>query len=548
MEHVNRPNRAPRRLALAALPLWCLGAGLAPAATFPATGGGAIPDNNPAGVQAFFNVQGLAGEIESVSVTVALQHSWAGDLTATLVSPDGRARLRLFGRVGARRGQAADSSDWNGTYTFSDVATNDLWQAAFTAGASSPIPAQAYRTTTAGVGQSLVGGCSSHLGLAFGGLQAAEANGAWTLQVTDSANSDTGTLSAAGTALTITTRASTLPDLLFRSGQEDNESGSVGAGPFPLALASSTVGQCTPGINDMDGDGLSDFVMVRNAAQRAVWTVKRNDLTANGTVFPEFALGTTTDQFLIGDFDGDGMGDPVAFRNGNPGRFSIRRSSRPDDRTLEIALGATGDTPRVSGDYDGDRVTDASVFQSASGAVLAYRQSGTGDLVTHAIPNATGAFGLSLRDANGNGKADFALQSNAGNNMGQFRVYDGLSGAQTDAFTLGNPTHLVIPGQVTGTPRTDITVAGGVAGQINFTTRDLESGTELPTVVFGQSATDLLTPGDYDGDGLLDLSVWRADAAPGASRFITRLSTTQATLEVPAGEAGQYAVNNWDVH
>lgn len=548
MNRIDRAPRIPRRLALATLPLWCLAAGLAPAATFPATGGGAIPDNNPAGVQAFFNVQGLAGEIESVTVTVALQHSWAGDLTATLVSPDGRAQLRLFGRVGLRRGQPADSSNWDGTYTFTDAAVNDLWQAAAVAGASSPIPVQTYRTTTGGAQSSLVGGCSSHLGLAFAGLQAAEANGAWTLTVTDSANADTGTLTAAGTALTITTRASSLPDLVFRTSQEDNESGTTGIVPFPVAVASSTVGQCTPGINDMDGDGLSDYVMVRSQAQQAVWTVKRNDLTPNGTVSPDFAHGTNTDQFLIGDFDGDGVGDPAYFRNGVPGRLSVRRSSRPTDRTLEIDIGMTGDTPRVIGDFDGDRVTDAAVFRSNTGAVLAYRQSSTGDLVTHAIPNATGAFGLTLRDVNGNGKADFALQSNGGNNLGQFRVYDGLSGAQVDAFTLGNPTNLVIPGQATGTARTDITVAGGVGGQIQHVTRDLEAGIELPMVTFGQSATDFLTPGDYDGDGLLDLSVWRVDAAPGASRFITRLSTTQATLEAPLGAQTQYPVNNWDVH
>ncbi|MBK8283596.1 MAG: proprotein convertase P-domain-containing protein [Ahniella sp.] len=522
------------------MPVW------AAAATFAATGGGAIPDNNSSGVQAFFAAQGLTGEIESVSVSVSLAHPYSGDVSATLISPNGIARLKLMGRIGLRRLVGSDNSDFNGTYTFDDQATSDIWVEA--QATASPIPALTYRTTTSGQAHSLVGGCSTHLDLAFGGLQAAEANGNWILLVTDAATGDLGTLNAVGTSLTITTRASTLPDVLFRTSQEDGETNNFASTPAPLVLASNTQGSCLKAANDLSGDGAADFMVLRNENGVVNWTVKHNDFTTAGVAQPGFVLGRSGDSFLVGDFDGDGLGDPAYWRAGPLGRFVIRRSSRPTDRPLEIALGTTGDLANLIADYDGDRVTDVAVFNSTNGAVLKVSQSSTGDLVTHTIPTGTGSFGMALRDANGNDKADFALQSNDGSGNGLFRIHDGLSAAQTDTFTFGLPTDLVVPGNILGNTRTDLTVVRGVAGQLEHTSRDLATGGVVPTITMGQSATDFVTPGDYDGDGVFDLAVWRPDASPGLSRFIIRKSTSLTNLEVPLGQAGHYPVNNWDVH
>ena len=59
-----------------------------------------IPDDNPAGVDIPIEVTGLAGNIESVTLEIEIEHTFVGDLTATLTAPNGIARLVVFSKVG----------------------------------------------------------------------------------------------------------------------------------------------------------------------------------------------------------------------------------------------------------------------------------------------------------------------------------------------------------------------------------------------------------------------------------------------------------------
>ena len=75
-------------------------AGSVHAADFVGTNLGAIPDNNPAGIDVTFPVSGMSAPLGDVSVSMTLNHTWAGDLEATLIAPNGKARRVLFGRLG----------------------------------------------------------------------------------------------------------------------------------------------------------------------------------------------------------------------------------------------------------------------------------------------------------------------------------------------------------------------------------------------------------------------------------------------------------------
>src|SRR5690606_27493018 len=74
--------------------------------TFPGTGVGAIPDGGPgcgvngAPLDVTFNVTGLTGPVESVELDFTISHTWMGDVTATLIAPDGTTSLVIFGRTG----------------------------------------------------------------------------------------------------------------------------------------------------------------------------------------------------------------------------------------------------------------------------------------------------------------------------------------------------------------------------------------------------------------------------------------------------------------
>lgn len=495
-------------------------------------GGAAIPDNNPAGVNINFNVTGVTAPIERVRVSITMNHSFAGDLVATLRSPLGVSRLVLFGRVGLRRsGNSGQSANFTGTYVFDDLATGDLWASAAGLGTSAVIPPGSYRTSTAGApGLSDIGGCTTRLAPAFAGLSGALANGTWTLNIADLAASDVGTVTA--TVLSIDQSVS-----LFSNGFE---------GGVVSPSASAVSGNCRKTFGDYDGNGLSDFAVVRNAGGAFSWFVKLNDGTPDGPL-QIYNLGVANDQLIDGDFDGDGITDAAVWR-GSEGRYLIRRSTRPTDNPLSIHLGVPGDNPKNVGDFDGDGIMDAAVYRpgttpGASSRTL-IRLSSNG-FIRELITGEMGAFQTGGVDMSGDGRADVAVQSNAGGGVGRFRVYDGQNGAVLQDFNLGTPTDVIVTGSHSGDPRADVTVARGISGVINWTTRDTGTGVIQSTVAFGNSISDFILTGNFDGDLLEDYAVWRPSPNAGESRFIIRRSANPGTpLEVPHGQSGDIPVGS----
>ncbi len=500
------------------------------AAVFTGGNTGAIPDNDPViGRSVTFVVSGLTHPVGRVRLVMDLSHTWTGDVTATLVSPGG-ARLVVIGRVGAKASSKfGTGSDLAGTYVFDDTG-GDFWEAASTAGTT--IPTGRYRTSTTGVHLTQRGGCLTSLAGAFNGLSAAQANGTWTLQITDSFSPDTGSINSA------------LLTLL-----EDNDV------LYGSSFEATGRGSCRLPLFDYTGNGRSSYVLVRNTgggpSGAVTWTVQANDGTTTGPQ-QTFVHGIASDSFIDGDFDGDGIKDAAIWRTGGPGQFIIRRSSRPTDAPLTIDFGQTGDDPTQAGDYDGDGIDDVAVYRAGASAGQAshtlIRLSSTGgtrDLVT----GENGAFPAGGVDYTGDGRADMAVQANAGGGAASFRIYDGTTGAIVNSFNFGTPTDRIVVGNHSGDARYDITTERGVSGQMNWTTYDVGSGIGQPTVILGSSVTDFVLSGDYDGDGLDDYGVWRPSSTPGQSKFVIRPSTnTATTVEVFLGANGDYPVGNGRTH
>ena len=167
---------------LALVPM--LAAGVA-SADFSGSGSGfAFPDNDPAGASSDIVVSLAPNEIISdVSVTLTgLSHTWVGDLNASLIGPGGT--IDLMFRTGDAQGDCCgDSSDLGGDYTFADGGA-DWWAAAASAGGADIIPGGTYAPTT------ILGAPQSFAGT-FGGTTT---NGTWTLQISDEAGGDLGSL------------------------------------------------------------------------------------------------------------------------------------------------------------------------------------------------------------------------------------------------------------------------------------------------------------------------------------------------------------------
>ncbi len=502
--------------------------------------GAAIPDNVAAGVNIPFNVSGITPSVGAVRISVNLTHGFVGDLRATLISPGGTARLVLFSRTGFKgSSNSGIAGNFSGNYVFDDVAGADLWAAISVLNSEQTVPPGTYRTSTGGKpGLSDQGGCATFLGRAFSGLSGAQVNGTWTLNIADLALGNSGVVNSA--VLSIDQQAR-----LFADGFEDS---------IPPAPTSSVTGNCKKSYFDYTGSGLASYVVVRNTSGgpggAITWFVKDNDGTLLGAE-QNFVHGISTDTFLDGDFDGDGIADAVLFRP-SLGAFLVRRSSRPNDSLLTIPLGQVGDDAKHIGDYDGDGVSDAAVYRAGASVGVAsqtlIRLSSTG-LIRTLVTGENGAFASGGSDFNGDGKADVAIQSNLGGGVARFRIFDGVTGTQFADFNFGTPTDVIVAGNHFGSPLADVTTIRAVSGSVNWTTRDTATGVGQPTVVLGASATDFVLSGDYDGDGLDDYATWRPSSTAGQSKFTVRKSATPATpVELFFGASGDFPVANGRSH
>jgi subtilisin-like proprotein convertase family protein len=173
------------------------------AQSYPGSNLGPIPDGLAGGAARFgpprdvyFDV-GQLRTVADVSVSFTGSHSYVGDMRVTLIGPNGNSHV-LFARTGATTTSGFGfGSDLSGTYTFTDnPAVGNWWIAA----ANDPIPAGAYRTTVSGgAGVSNPAPVTS-LSSAFLNTLA---TGRWILRFEDGTELDTGTITAANLALTL---------------------------------------------------------------------------------------------------------------------------------------------------------------------------------------------------------------------------------------------------------------------------------------------------------------------------------------------------------
>lgn len=132
-----------------------------------------IPDNNPTGASSTATVAGVPGPLTSVQVSVNLTHTWVGDLIFTLTSAEGTV-VTLLDRPGVPASGAGCSDD-NVVVTFVDGQANP-------------------EDTCAGSGTWPVTLAAPVTALST--LNGEDANGTWTLNISDNAGADLGTLNS----------------------------------------------------------------------------------------------------------------------------------------------------------------------------------------------------------------------------------------------------------------------------------------------------------------------------------------------------------------
>jgi len=344
--------------------------------------------------------------------------------------------------------------------------------------------------------------------------------------------------------------------------------GGTGNGPYEVRMQDITVGGGpTPPANDapvdMNGDGKSDYVVVRSAGgqsgQITWWTMfsanapipappEEQALTApsDGAPTTPTNWGVSDDFFVPADYDGDGKDDFAVWRPGPNAVFYIVRSATATMYTEQF--GQTGDDPTVVGDYTGDNRDDIAVYRDGTNpgdqSTWFYRSIGSPPGV-QSIPWGQSGDTPAPGDYDGDSKYDFVIQrpdSNGVNGRFWVREADGLQYSQW--FGLANDS--VVPGDYDDDGKTDFAVARNDNGTIRW---DFEpSGTAGVTVVtdtWGVTATDTIAQADHDGDGKTEYVVWRP-GSPGV--FYVMTPVTRRIWTQPWGMTGDIAVANYNEH
>lgn len=429
-----------------------------PAATFPGTGTGAIPDNDCAGpgLVISFAVTGITPPISDVQISFTGTHTWVGDLEVNLRGPGATPSHVVFIDTNF------DSSDLGGTYNFLDTATNNWWAAAAAAAPTAPVPPGNYRTSgPTGANTSMIP--------VFAGM--GNPNGTWTLKVNDCAELDLGSISAA--TLTVT--------------------GAVGP---PV----------TDALGDFDGDGRTDFTVIRDTGigSVATWYVNLNQ---SGNFYTrDWGLGG--DSFIPADFDADGKDDVAVWRPGLQSTFYIIQSQTNTVRIVDF--GISGDDPSVVGDYNADGKDDFAVWRQGltpgSQSTFYWMTEGSYNV----IPWGQNGDFVAPGDYDEDNRLDFAVQRTVGPNSQFFIRYS--SGIPDAAITFGLAGDINIPGDYDNDGKTDLCVVSPVGSLWQWTYRPSNGGADVVDT-WGLVASDFPAPGDYTGDGRADYGMWR-DQAP----------------------------------
>jgi subtilisin-like proprotein convertase family protein len=329
-----------------------------------------------------------------------------------------------------------------------------------------------------------------------------------------------------------------------------NDTGTVAAANLTIVLQQHIV--------DFNGDGITDFSVARNTGGGASGQVTWFQGLNGAPVYTAQQWGIASDFFVPGDFDGDHKSDITVWRQGAQAYFYILQSSNNTVRA--VPFGITGDDPTVIGDYTGDGVWDPAVYRdgATTGAQsFWYYLASSGPLAGQVVVTQWGQNSGGLNgdfpapgDYNGDGKMDFCVQRGV-NGSAVFYEHDGSGGPDvpvpTNVEFFGNATDLLVPGDYDGDGKTDIAVARGISGSL-FWFYDPSSiaGLQVVSNQWGIS-TDLPVQGDYDGDGRTDLAIWRPSATPGQTSYYY-FGSTVGVRAFQWGASGDYPVANYNQH
>lgn len=222
---------------------------------------------------------------------------------------------------------------------------------------------------------------------------------------------------------------------------------------------------------------------------------------------------------LAGNMVGDGRAEMVIFRRGPVAQFLVQQ---PGLAPVAISWGTTGDEP-VIGDWNGDGIDDVGIRRPAESAF--YLAGGPVGL-PFGVPTDRPVAG----DWDGDGRDEIGVRR-----ASDASFYLARRGGPTVQVQLGDSDDISVTGDWNGDRITDLGVFDPGTSIFTLRTADAAGVVTFAQVAYG-AAGDLPITGDWDGNGVTDLGVWRAGSAIFAlRRAVSPRSRTETTGQVRFG-------------
>lgn len=286
---------------------------------------------------------------------------------------------------------------------------------------------------------------------------------------------------------------------------QDIDTESVG-GPYTHKAIAINSNVPNAGNADYDGDGKTDPTVFRGSD--GTW---RSRLSSDNSLITR-TFGIVNDQAVQGDYDGDGAPDFAVYRPSN-GNWYILKSSTNFTKMLTVSWGGIANDRTVQRDYDGDGVIDIGIYRPGTGNWY-IKTSSTG--FTETIIKQFGIAGDNPMpmDFDGDGKVDLAVFRQSNGNWYWTTAASGYTDLQS-SLGWGITGDQPIARDFDGDGKTDLGIYRPSNGTwyIKFSssgfTTSLIKAWGIPTGTYTAGTTDTPVSGDFDGDRINDIAIFR---------------------------------------